>query len=253
MRIDVTTLLCRCYFNNMSKIEKHIEIKCLKCNVTRKGRKRTFVDKTLQLCNNCAVPRHVCGESCNDEWLCCRCSILKPLRLFVTAKNRKTGHDTICKECKSLEMSLKTRTVMKENTSHDCSILGCASQLRHCRTCKMYHPLSWFGPNRTSFTGHRGDCNFQMYLRNAQRRDIAFELVPAEFWEICSKPCAYCDDTSLPNGVDRINSLGAYTKDNTNPACTVCNRAKSNMSLEEFYDWIERISKAQKNNGIRRD
>lgn len=51
------------------------------------------------------------------------------------------------------------------------------------------------------------------------------------------------------NGIDRVdNSLG-YILSNCVPCCMICNRAKNNLSEDEFFAWIENITGFR--NGIR--
>jgi len=44
------------------------------------------------------------------------------------------------------------------------------------------------------------------------------------------------------NGLDRIDSSKDHSEDNIVPCCFRCNRAKDDMSIEEFKEWIIRIS-----------
>jgi 5-methylcytosine-specific restriction endonuclease McrA len=45
------------------------------------------------------------------------------------------------------------------------------------------------------------------------------------------------------NGIDRVDNSGDYTKDNCVSCCKTCNAAKSDMTLEEFTQWLLRIAK----------
>jgi len=45
------------------------------------------------------------------------------------------------------------------------------------------------------------------------------------------------------NGVDRIDSTKGYIKDNLVPCCEICNKAKSNLDIEIFLNWVNRIKK----------
>lgn len=47
------------------------------------------------------------------------------------------------------------------------------------------------------------------------------------------------------NGLDRINPNLPHNLDNVVPCCKYCNFTKSNLSLEEFQDWIKRIQSFQ--------
>jgi len=80
--------------------------------------------------------------------------------------------------------------------------------------------------------------------------DITFEY----FKSICSSACAYCgvissneikdkasDKTLMYNGLDRVDSDKGYLKDNVVSCCKHCNMAKSNMSVEDFLHWVNRV------------
>lgn len=47
------------------------------------------------------------------------------------------------------------------------------------------------------------------------------------------------------NGLDRQHNLLGYIKPNLVPCCNICNIAKSNLSLDEWYNWIKRITEFQ--------
>lgn len=44
------------------------------------------------------------------------------------------------------------------------------------------------------------------------------------------------------NGIDRVDSSGDYEMDNVVSCCTKCNKAKNNLSKQEFENWIERMT-----------
>jgi len=43
------------------------------------------------------------------------------------------------------------------------------------------------------------------------------------------------------NGLDRIDSSKNHSEDNIVPCCVDCNIAKSNMTIEEFRNWLKRV------------
>ena len=100
------------------------------------------------------------------------------------------------------------------------------------------------------------------YKIGAKKRSLNFDLTKEQFKEINSKNCHYCKIKPLQskttgngkcsdeakdygnyvyNGIGRKdNSLG-YTVENSLPCCLICNRAKGNMSYQEFVDYIGRF------------
>ena len=84
-----------------------------------------------------------------------------------------------------------------------------------------------------------------------------------EFCTISKSPCKYCglehskeiedrlneskkqkrlsDHVLMCNGIDRVDSLKGYTKENSVPCCKYCNTDKNTMTDEEFYLWVRRV------------
>ena len=44
------------------------------------------------------------------------------------------------------------------------------------------------------------------------------------------------------NGIDRIDSCIGYTKSNCVSCCEICNKAKRNLTIKEFTDWIKKLT-----------
>ena len=89
-----------------------------------------------------------------------------------------------------------------------------------------------------------------------------WELTLEEFSELVTQNCKYCGaepeyrpyytTKSNPNeklyahGLDRVDSSIGYTYSNCVPCCTVCNRMKLDLSVDEFYSHIKKIISFQK-------
>jgi hypothetical protein len=97
---------------------------------------------------------------------------------------------------------------------------------------------------------------YSQYKNGARKRNLEFDLTKDELIEISSKNCYYCaqppsqfmnSDSDVGkyiyNGIDRLNSKLGYNKENCVPCCKNCNRAKSDMPLEDFYNWVKRLNK----------
>lgn len=82
---------------------------------------------------------------------------------------------------------------------------------------------------------------------NKRRRDgFEIEFSKEEFFdwvERTGKNCTYCNALvpQAGSGVDRIDPLIGYTLDNMTPCCTLCNQAKSTLSVEQFQEQTTRI------------
>jgi hypothetical protein len=89
---------------------------------------------------------------------------------------------------------------------------------------------------------------------NARKRKLVYSLDYDVVKCLIHSPCFYCGELPsstlilettkeemLYNGIDRIDSSLGYIKNNCVPCCKYCNRAKSDMSTEEFSLWIYKI------------
>jgi hypothetical protein len=109
---------------------------------------------------------------------------------------------------------------------------------------------------------------FKDYVRGARRRNRSFELTFNEFDTISSKACFFCGEEPKPrivsvtvyagkktqtgwakekmvteprNGIDRLDNTKGYTLENCVPCCSVCNKLKSVLTLDEFLTAITKI------------
>lgn len=122
---------------------------------------------------------------------------------------------------------------------------------RACRKC--YIDSVWRGGNRNAR---------QKAIRNykhicAKSRGLEFTLTDDELDTLFSGKCFYCDSPPsnkiraktphgplqvfVYNGIDRVDNKRGYVIDNVVSACNICNRAKGDMSQQEFMYWIERL------------
>jgi hypothetical protein len=93
---------------------------------------------------------------------------------------------------------------------------------------------------------------FLQYRNNALKRNMEFSLTREDVNSLIEEPCVYCGTTESNiintdtytyryNGIDRIDSQKGYELGNVVTCCKYCNRAKSDMSLDEFKDWIKSV------------
>jgi 5-methylcytosine-specific restriction endonuclease McrA len=92
------------------------------------------------------------------------------------------------------------------------------------------------------------------YKRHAIGRGLEWNLKYEEVYELISKNCYYCGlpPTNMKitknckkgftySGIDRIDSSKNYDINNVVPCCALCNKAKGNLSISEFFEWMKRI------------
>ena len=110
---------------------------------------------------------------------------------------------------------------------------------------------------------------YKRYKSSAARRSIAFNISLEDFINVAGKPCSFCGDglskyskwqepwtqakgrfitveekktyIITKTGVDRIDSKIGYVPDNIQPCCGNCNRAKMDLSQEDFLLLVEKI------------
>lgn len=133
-----------------------------------------------------------------------------------------------------------------KTTKFLCSIhyksCGCSSWIKH--------------KNKANVKGHpSARVEWHNIRSGALRRGYIFELKFDEYLEIAKKTCVYCGSKGreikrgnaaypfIGNGVDRKDNTKGYTLDNSVPCCNICNRAKGNLSLENFLNWIKGLQK----------
>ena len=93
------------------------------------------------------------------------------------------------------------------------------------------------------------------YKERARKRKLEFNLTEEQFKEITQKDCYYCgakpnniyrqkncNGDYVYNGLDRVDNAKGYIINNVVPCCKICNLAKNNLTLQEFKDWIKKIS-----------
>jgi len=95
------------------------------------------------------------------------------------------------------------------------------------------------------------------YKRDAAKRNFVWSLTDRQFEELIAGHCYYCrrppsstrtarrmNGDLTYNGIDRMDNNLGYTFLNTVSCCKVCNRAKSDMSFDDFMEWVADLSEA---------
>lgn len=90
-------------------------------------------------------------------------------------------------------------------------------------------------------------AKYKKYKKNAETRGIPFELHPYVFHSRMVRPCYICGKSGedLSNGLDRVENSDGYNSMNVAACCWNCNRAKNNMSLREFKEWMSRFGEVK--------
>jgi 5-methylcytosine-specific restriction endonuclease McrA len=159
----------------------------------------------------------------------------------------------------------KEKTVRRINlTQLGTKSCGCLRQ-----EVKMIIAAKQKGKPRYSKDQGDGGCQ-QLFLRYKKHRNaVDFQLTIEEFRSITTKKCYYCGIEPLQetryynkrvtketeekskfiyNGIDRIDNSQGYVLTNCVPCCKICNKAKSNMRVDDFVEWVLRAADFLKSN-----
>lgn len=86
-----------------------------------------------------------------------------------------------------------------------------------------------------------------------RERNGKFDLEYTDFEKLINGECYYCGDVKSNklikknykpfyyNGIDRVNNEIGYTKENCVSCCEFCNKAKRNITIDEFYNKCYKI------------
>jgi len=121
--------------------------------------------------------------------------------------------------------------------------------LRQCRECYLI--------NSRKEKGYSAFNNLYLaYKLRASNKKYSFELTKDEFKKLTQTNCHYCGDKPkrsfkkrssygdyIYNGIDRIDNTKGYELNNSVSCCTICNRAKRELSYNEFILWINNLIK----------
>jgi hypothetical protein len=84
---------------------------------------------------------------------------------------------------------------------------------------------------------------YNIYSKNAELKNLKFELQYNEFLEIIEQPCYYCNiiqDKGF-NGIDRKDQTIGYINNNCVSSCKMCNYIKGSLSDKVFINRVEHI------------
>lgn len=95
---------------------------------------------------------------------------------------------------------------------------------------------------------------YKMYIKNAELRNLEFNLTYEEFKLIIFNTCYYCGNTGefysktyskthniKRVGVDRVDNTKGYTVENSIPCCKTCNIMKGSLTYKEFTEKLIEI------------
>ena len=144
-------------------------------------------------------------------------------------------------ECKACGAIIKRASTKLRNS--EVKSCGCLEHKRSVRTPKGLSGLN---------------ALLSSYKSAARSRGLDWELTKEQFKELTIQDCTYCGiepkqikvgsigaakehGKYIYNGVDRVDNTEGYTLANCVPCCEICNKAKRNLTQEEFTEWVIRL------------
>ena len=95
---------------------------------------------------------------------------------------------------------------------------------------------------------------YSTYRKSASARNYEFSLSESEFREIITGICIYCGDSNDNKhgryenngsfeytGIDRYNNTIGYTLKNSVPCCKICNRIKTNLTIDHLHTHLNKM------------
>ena len=173
------------------------------------------------------------------------------------------------KPIEGLPGTLYCRNITEKKGPHKCALVLCFCGDADCREffstrISYLKDIKSCGANQGKIK--RGEAAFNSIYRVYKRDNIKksgrwhlpFEISKRLFRKLIQQNCVYCgrepssvrgstefnryNGTFLYNGLDRVDNSKGYTIDNVVSCCSKCNRAKGTMTVDEFKEWIFKVS-----------
>ena len=171
----------------------------------------------------------------------------------------KTGHDTLLtylgEGARNKQRKVKVRCKCgKEWEAQVGNIMNGTTVCCGKYPCRTYKYL--YEDRRDPEVGYK--ALLYVYKKHARERNLEFHLTYEEFKYLLQQRCHYCNTppkqvykltkpgtdevrAGIPiiyNGIDRIDSDGHYTTENTVTACKRCNTGKMEQTYDEFLQLV---------------
>jgi hypothetical protein len=135
---------------------------------------------------------------------------------------------------------------LKSNHTKSCGCWKLENSKDVCR--KNFTKETVVPPRRNIFT---------QYVAKCKTKGMDFLIPESQFYKLIESACHYCGSgpqntktvklsptktkTYSYNGVDRVDNFKGYVVGNVVSCCNNCNKAKRDLSLTNFYNWVKMI------------
>lgn len=143
-----------------------------------------------------------------------------------------------CSRCGSITYVRPERIASNTYSPQSCS--NCLRDLYRQRNLERYQRSSRSETLAKYKLKHHDDLRLRSIKSNAIARNIQFLLTKEEALALLHSDCYYCGEPHA-DGIDRLDSIGDYSKENCVPCCGICNIMKNKFSLEIFLKHVSAI------------
>lgn len=206
------------------KKEKHRSYLCkCKCGKTKKVRANSLANGRSTRCRSCSS--RISGKRRMIDHYG---KVLGKLKAIKPVDGNKPGENIVWEfQCECGEICHYTgRQVFSNNCSPHIACPKCEKDMS--------------SEQRRGFLPIEMAYKNTKILTNIGYRDFAISL--EEYDKLTTeKPCYYCGKNEGRCGLDRVDSSKDYSFENCVPCCIVCNRMKTNMNKNKFFEQIKMI------------
>lgn len=207
------------------------------CKVLPLGRFVGLRSETTITCDTCRESNKIQDAKRDKEHrnALARINDTKPERLAVKQQWKHDNYEKVAEYC----MNSRKNRIEK---------LGVDEYLKHnAETAKNWrdnNPDKVQQNNEDKINSY--DLQYNVYKRNAELKQLDFNITLEEFKDIVNQPCKYCGvirdrGTAQFNGIDRDDSVVGYLSGNCVSCCTMCNYTKKTLTGDVFIRRVEHI------------
>lgn len=221
-------------------IENHNEYKsCITC---RKTMRRTDLKRE---------PRHMRFNIQDKIWDIKRSAVRRDIVLDIDDENLEKLLGRFCTYCGNESTGIDR---IDNNHRIGYTLYNVVSACKICNCIKYVYDVDNFLKYCLNIYNHIGskiknetDISYNKYSKfvssNNGRKNIKILISENEYIKKFKYKCFYCAGSNINDvlGIDRIDSLGNYTDENTIAACKICNYMKNDHDIVFFFNHIKKI------------
>lgn len=167
-------------------------------------------------------------------------------------KNHSVVWKCVC-SCKNTNIVNITSNSLVRGDTKSC---GCITKENAAKLGKITHTYA----NKASkkYLGAPTQINtmYRNYKNSDMKKGREFNLTRDQFYKLTQGNCYYCGSAPslyiwnskyfgnkpfYKNGIDRVDSNIGHIPENCVSCCVICNRAKNNMTTEDFLSWVDKL------------